>query len=60
MIITSAPGNEGVIDFVINEGGQINKKNFQSSFDIGIQYVITQAEYMCPMKYSTWCVKTWF
>ena len=53
MIMTSAPGNEGVSYFVINEGVQINGTNIQSYFDTGIQYVLTQAEYMCPMKYST-------
>ena len=46
MIMTSASGNEGVGDFVINEGVQINKTNLQSSFDIGFQCVLTQAEYM--------------
>ena len=27
MIMTSAPGNEGVSNFVINEGGHINETN---------------------------------
>ena len=44
MMMTSAPGNEGVSDFLRNEGGQINETNIQSSFDIGLQYVIIQAE----------------
>ena len=59
MMITSAPDNEGVSDFVRNEGGQINKKNLQSSFDIGLQFFLPHAEYMCPMKYSTCSVTTW-
>ena len=29
MMMTSAPGNEGVSDFVINEGGQITEANLQ-------------------------------
>ena len=53
MMMTSAPGNESVSDFVSTEGCHINETKIQSSFDIGLQYVITQAEYMCPMKYST-------
>ena len=59
MILTSAPGNECVGAFVINEGGHINETNIQSSFDIELQYVLTHAEYMRPMKYSTWSVTTW-
>ena len=59
IMMTSAPGNEGVSDFVSNEGYQINETNIQSSLDIGLQYVLTQAEYICPMKYSTWSVTTW-
>ena len=59
MMMTIAPGNEGVTNFVINKGGQINETNIQSYLDIGLQYVITQAEYMFPMKYSTWSVTTW-
>ena len=55
----SAPVNECVSDFVINEWGQITEENTQSSFDIRLQYVLTQAEYMCPMKYYTWSVTTW-
>ena len=35
--ITSAPGNEGMIGFVINEEGCITESNIQSSFDIGLQ-----------------------
>ena len=53
MMTTSSPSNEGVSDFVINEGGQINETNIQSYFYNVLQYVITQAEYMCSMKYST-------
>ena len=59
MMITSVPGNRGVSGFVSNEGVHINKTNIQSSFDIGLQYVLTKADYMCPMKYSTWSVTTW-
>ena len=59
MMMNSAPGNECVSDFVRNEWGQITEANFQKSFDIGLQYVIIQVEYMCPMKYSTWSVTTW-
>ena len=55
MIVTSAPINEGVSYFVINEGVHINKTNLQSYFEVGLQYVLTQVEYTCPMKYSTWC-----
>ena len=29
MMMTNAPGNEGVSDFVINEGGQITEENLQ-------------------------------
>ena len=36
MTTTSAPSNDGVNDFVRNEGGQITEANFQSSFDIGL------------------------
>ena len=59
MMMDIAPGNERVSDFTSNKWGQITKANLLSSFDIGLQYVLTQAEYMCPMKYSTWSVTTW-
>ena len=59
MMMTSAPGNEGVSDFMSNEGGQIKQKNIQLSFHIGLQYVLTQVEYMCLMKYSTLSITTW-
>ena len=58
MMMTTAPGNKGASDFVRNEEGQANKTNLQSYFDIGLQYVLNQSEYMCTMKYSTWSVKT--
>ena len=51
MMMTSAPVNEGVSDFVSNEGGQITVAKLQQSFDSGLQYVITYSEYTCPMKY---------
>ena len=50
MIMTNAPGNEGVSYFVRNEGVHITEENIQSSFDIGLQYVLTQSYYMCPIK----------
>ena len=50
MMMKIAPGDEGVGDFVRNEGGQINETNLQSFFGIGFQYVLTQSDYMCPMK----------
>ena len=59
MIMIGAPGNEGVSDFVSNERGQINKTNLQSYFEIELQYVLMQAQYMCPIKYSTCSVTTW-
>ena len=46
----SAPGNECVSGY-ITPWGHIAEVNLQSFFDIGIQYVLTQEEYMCPMKY---------
>ena len=49
--MASAPGNKGVGYFVINEWGRITEANIQSYFDIGLQYVINQEEYMCLMKY---------
>ena len=59
MMIESAPGNEGVSGFLRNEGGHITEENLQLYFGIGLQCVVTQAEYRCPMKYSTWSVTTW-
>ena len=59
MMMKISPVNEGVSDFVSNEGIHITEANIQSSFDILLQYVLTQAEYICPMKYSTWSVTTW-
>ena len=47
------------VNLAMNERGHINEKNCQSSFEIGPQYVLTEAEYMCTMKYSTWSVTTW-
>ena len=41
MMTKSAPGNEFVSDFVINEGEQITEANLQSSFEIGLQYRIS-------------------
>ena len=49
-MMTNAPGNEGMSDSMSNEGGQINETNLQSFFGIGFQYVLTQSDYMCPMK----------
>ena len=46
-------------DFVSNEGGQIDETNLQSYFDIGLQYVLTQVQYMFQMKYSTQSVTIW-
>ena len=59
MVMDSAPGNEFVSGFVRNEWVRITEANIQSSFDIVLQYIITQAECMFPMKYSTWSVTTW-
>ena len=53
MMMKIEPGNEGVSNFVSNEGGQITEANIQSYFYIGLQYFLAQVEYMCPIKYST-------
>ena len=59
MMMTSVPGTEYLGGFVRNEGGQITEANLQSYFDIVRKYVLTQADYMCPMKYLTWIVTKW-